>query len=291
MAHRSLLRRMPIVTMARFDLELYLRLVMKHRSRHLYVVPPVMLALAQSPAVEKYDLTCVESIFSGAAPLAPDVGLRAAERLKCHVYQGYGLTETSPPIAIMQHDHGSGAVDAIGVPVPNTAVRIMDLIGEREVPDGQPGELWARGPQCMKGYLNKPLETSAMITPDGWVRTGDIAVRGPDGFLRIVDRIKELIKYKGLQVAPAELEAILLEHPAVADAAVVGWPDEEAGEVPKAYVVPKGDASAEALMAFVAAKVAPHKKVRAVEFLDRIPKSPSGKILRRILRPTRRSLQ
>jgi acyl-CoA synthetase (AMP-forming)/AMP-acid ligase II len=135
----------------------------------------------------------------------------------------------------------------------------------------------------MKGYLNRPAATRATITPDGWLRTGDIGYADQDGYLFVVDRLKELIKYKGMQVAPAELEALLLTHPAVADAAVIGSPDEDAGEVPKAFVVKKGEATAEALMGFVAERVAPHKKVRKLEFVDQIPKSPSGKILRRLL--------
>jgi len=135
----------------------------------------------------------------------------------------------------------------------------------------------------MKGYLNRPDATAATIDADGWLRTGDIGYVDEEGYFYIVDRAKELIKYKGLQVAPAELEAILLAHPAVADGAVIGIPDEEAGEVPKAFVVPKAEVTAEQLMAYIAERVAPHKKVRAVEFVDQIPKSLTGKVLRRVL--------
>ncbi len=148
---------------------------------------------------------------------------------------------------------------------------------------GKPGELWIRGPQVMKGYFNKPDATAACMTPDGWFKTGDVAVVDGNNWFRIVDRVKELIKYKGLQVPPAELEAVLLGHPAIADAAVIPVPDEEAGEIPKAFVVIRSPIDAEAVMAYVAEHVAPYKKVRRVEFVASIPKSPSGKILRRLL--------
>jgi acyl-CoA synthetase (AMP-forming)/AMP-acid ligase II len=167
--------------------------------------------------------------------------------------------------------------------VPNTEGRIVDPATGEDVAAGEVGELWARGPQVMKGYLNRPDATAETIDADGWLRTGDLCRADEDGYLYVVDRLKELIKYKGLQVAPAELEALLLSHPEVADAAVVGSSDEEAGELPKALVVAKGDLTAEEVMSFVAERVAPHKKVRKVEFVEEIPKSPSGKILRRVL--------
>ena len=145
------------------------------------------------------------------------------------------------------------------------------------------GEVCVRGPQVMTGYLNNPDATAATIDADGWLHTGDIGYADDDGHFYIVDRAKELIKYKGFQVPPAELEALLLTHPCVADAAVIPCPDEEAGEVPKAFVVLRGEATAKELMEFVEQRVAPHKKLRFVEFIDKIPKSPSGKILRRLL--------
>jgi acyl-CoA synthetase (AMP-forming)/AMP-acid ligase II len=152
-----------------------------------------------------------------------------------------------------------------------------------DVADGEPGELLIRGPQVMKGYLNNPAATKQAIDPDGWLHTGDIARLEPDGSLRIVDRIKELIKYKGYQIAPAELEGLLLTHPAIADAAVIGLPDEEAGELPKAFVVPSRPITPDDVTEYVAERVAPYKKIRAVEIIDEIPKAPSGKILRRLL--------
>jgi acyl-CoA synthetase (AMP-forming)/AMP-acid ligase II len=158
-----------------------------------------------------------------------------------------------------------------------------------DVKTGQPlgrnenGEIWIRGPQVMKGYLNNPDATDATLDDDGWLHTGDIGYVDEDGFFYIVDRLKELIKYKGYQVAPAELEALLLSHPAIADVAVIPSPDEEAGEVPKAFVVLKAEATPEAIMDWVAERVSPQKKVRRVEFVDSVPKSLSGKILRRVL--------
>ena len=160
---------------------------------------------------------------------------------------------------------------------------VVDVATGAELGPGEQGELWIRGPQVMKGYPNRPEETARTITPDGWLRTGDIGYADADGDFYIVDRLKELIKYKAYQVAPAELEELLLSHPAVADVAVIPSPDDAAGEVPKAFVVLQGEATAEDLMAFVAERVAPYKKVRRLEFIDQIPKSPSGKILRRVL--------
>jgi acyl-CoA synthetase (AMP-forming)/AMP-acid ligase II len=170
------------------------------------------------------------------------------------------------------------------VPLRNTEIRIVDLDSGENLGPGERGELWVRGPQVMHGYLNQPEATAATITSDGWLKTGDIAVVDDDGYVSIVDRLKELIKVKAYQVAPAELEALLVTHPAVADAAVIGVPDAEAGELPKAFIVPRGAANADEIMAFVAMRVAPYKRIRIVEFIDQIPKAASGKILRRVLR-------
>jgi acyl-CoA synthetase (AMP-forming)/AMP-acid ligase II len=177
---------------------------------------------------------------------------------------------------------------SIGLVVPNTEVRIVAVDAPDDVGRGQEGELWIRGPQIMKGYLNRPDDTAIAIDPDGWYHTGDVGFVDREGWFFIVDRTKELIKYKGMQVAPAELEALLQTHPAVLDAAVIRKADEEAGEVPKAFVVLKPDpasraTTAETIMAFVAERVAPHKRIRHLEFIDQIPKSASGKILRRLL--------
>ena len=193
------------------------------------------------------------------------------------------MTETSPVTHSSPCDPATVKFGSVGVPAPNTECKIIHLeTGEPQAPRNE-GEVCVRGPQIMKGYLNKPEATAITIDADGWLHTGDVGYADEDGHFFIVDRAKELIKYKGFQVAPAELEAILLTHPAVADVAVIPCLDDEAGEVPKAYVVRKDDVSAAAIMDFLAEEVAPYKKLRFVEFIDKIPKSASGKILRRVL--------
>ena len=193
------------------------------------------------------------------------------------------MTEASPVTHFTPSDatlirHGS-----CGLLIPNTECRIVDIESRRDVKRGERGELLIRGPQIMKGYLNRPDATAEAIDADGWLHTGDVGYADTDGYFFIVDRLKEFIKYKGYQVAPAELEAILLTHPSVADCAVIPSADEDAGEIPKAYIVARGECTVQELIDFVAAVVAPYKKVRAVEFVDRIPKSAAGKILRREL--------
>jgi acyl-CoA synthetase (AMP-forming)/AMP-acid ligase II len=172
---------------------------------------------------------------------------------------------------------------SVGAAVPSCETRVVDIDSGQDRGPGAEGELWIRTPSMMSGYLNKPDATAATLTSDGWLKTGDIGYVDDDGFVFVVDRLKELIKYNAYQVAPAELEAVLVTHPAVADAAVIASPDEECGEVPKAFVVLKGQATSDEVMAYVAARVAPYKKIRRIEFIDAIPKSASGKILRRVL--------
>ena len=277
-----------LVVMPRFDLLQYLDLIERHRATFLHVVPPVVLALAKHPAVEGRDFSSVRRLFSGAAPLGADVMARVTQRVGCPVQQGYGLTETSP---VTHADAGEGFTPrgSIGFPAPNTECRLVDMATGVPAARGADGELWIRGPQVMRGYFNNEAATRATLDDDGWLHTGDIARVDEDGNFYIVDRLKELIKYKGLQIAPAELESVLISHPSVSDAAVIPIPDDDAGEIPKAFVVVREPLSAEELMAFVAARVAPYKKVRRVEFLDQIPKSPSGKILRRMLRDRERA--
>lgn len=273
-----------VVTLPRFDLEEFLRIVQEHRITHAYLVPPIVLALAKHPVIDNYDLSSLKVVFSGAAPLGAEVAEQAAKRIGCEVVQGYGLTETSP----ITHATPPGQYKpgSIGLAVSNTEVRIVDPATGIDLGVGEDGELWIRGPQVMMGYLNNPDATAVTIDQDGWLHTGDIGHVDSDGHYFIVDRLKELIKYKGFQVPPAELEALLLTHPGVADAAVIGLPDEEAGEIPKAFVVlkPGATASEEEIMQHVAAHVASYKQVRTVEFIEAIPKSASGKILRRQLR-------
>jgi len=292
----GLYRGATLVVFPRFEMETFLSAVQRYRITRLPLVPPLLLRLARDPLVDKYDLSSVRTIISGAAPLAPALADEVGQRFGCLVKQGYGLTELSPGSHMHPEDQGTPPPGSVGLLHPNTECRIVEgggAAGGRASPgppEGGPsphtGEIWVRGPQVMKGYLNQPEATAEMITPDGWLRTGDIGRVDERGYLYVVDRLKELIKYKGYQVAPAELEALLLTHPQVADAAVIGRADTEAGEIPKAFVVPVPDAtvSAQDLMDFVAARVAPYKKVREVAFVREIPKSPSGKILRRLLR-------
>ena len=273
-----------MVVMPRFEMEPYLDLVERHGATVLHVVPPIVLALAKGGAAHERRLSSVRKLFSAAAPLSATVTSLCCARLGCGLQQGYGLTETSPGTHTSA-DHPAGAKPgSIGRPIANTECRVVDPVTGQDVEPGCDGEIWIRGPQVMVGYLNRPDATREMVTEDGWLRTGDIGHADADGDFFIVDRLKELIKYKGMQVAPAELESLLLSHPAVADAAVVAQPDEEAGEIPRAFVVLKGPATAESLMAFVAGRVSSYKKIRRLEFIDAIPKSPSGKILRRLLR-------
>ena len=279
-----------IVTMPRFDLEQFLELLQKYGVTMAYLVPPIVLALAKHPIVDNYDLSKLRNILSGAAPLPEPVAEACIERHSLMLRQGYGLTETSP----VTHANGKDRTiknASVGFALPNTEYRIVDLGTGTDAETGQLGEVWIRGPQVMKGYLNNPEATSDMIDDDAWLHSGDIGYADAEGYLFVVDRVKELIKYKGMQVAPAELEGVIQAHAAVADVAVIPVPDLEAGEIPKAFVVLKPDAqaTAEEIMAHVAGRVAPHKKVRRVEFIDAIPKVPSGKILRRELRDRERA--
>jgi acyl-CoA synthetase (AMP-forming)/AMP-acid ligase II len=282
--HQGLRAGATIVTMPRFDLEQFLDLIAEHGVTRAYVVPPIALALAKHPAVDDRDLSSVETIMSGAAPLGAELTNAVAARIDCAVIQGYGLTETSPVTHVIR-PHGENRPGSIGPALIGTECRLVDPETGEDVAEGERGELWIRGPQVMAGYLNNEEATAATIDAGGWLHTGDIAVSDSDGYYSIVDRLKELIKYKGFQVPPAELEALLITHPEVADVAVIGVPDDEAGELPKAFVVPAGDSlDADALMEFVAGQVSPQKRIRLVEEVDEIPKSASGKILRRVLK-------
>ncbi len=272
-----------IVTMPRFDLDQFLTLLDEHGVTRTYVVPPIAVALAKHPAIDAHDLSSVRTIMSGAAPLGAELAEKVAERLDCDVIQGYGMTETSPVTHVIRPEHNKPG--SIGPSIPSTECRLVDPETGDDVGEGERGELWVRGPQVMQGYLNNAEATAGTIDAEGWLHTGDIAVIDSDGFFEIVDRLKELIKYNGFQVAPAELEALIQNHPDVADVAVSGVPDEDCGELPKAYVVPAGeDLDSEELMEWVAGQVSPQKKVRIVEVVEEIPKSPSGKILRRVLK-------
>jgi acyl-CoA synthetase (AMP-forming)/AMP-acid ligase II len=272
-----------IVMMPRFELESFLKAVQDYEVSLAHLVPPIVLSLSKNPIVDNYKLPKLNTIFSGAAPLGEELTRACMDRLGCNIRQGYGLTETSP----VTHSSPAPPIEirfgSVGVPAPNTECKIIDLeTGERLGP-GEKGEVCVRGPQIMKGYLNNPEATAETIDVEGWLHTGDIGYFDEGGHFFIVDRAKELIKYKGFQVPPAELEAVLLAHPCVADAAVIPYPDDEAGEVPKGIIVLRQPAEPESILEFVAERVAPHKRIRHLEFVDKIPKSPSGKILRRVL--------
>ena len=271
-----------IVTLPRYELEEFLRTLERYAVTVAPLVPPLVLQLSRVPEVDQHNLSKLRLIHCGAAPLAPEVAEACSSRLGCRIRFGYGLTEVSP----LSHSSVPLVTDkpgSVGYCLPNTECKIVDYDTGAELGPNQPGEIWVRGPQVMKGYLGNNHATAEMIREDGWLRTGDIGYAEEDGRLFVVDRLKELIKYKGRQVAPAELEAVLLSHPAIADAGVIASTDEKAGEVPKAFVVLKAAATMEEIMEFVAARVAPYKRIRLVEFVSEIPKSPAGKILRRVL--------
>jgi acyl-CoA synthetase (AMP-forming)/AMP-acid ligase II len=274
-----------VMSLPRFDLEVFLRAIQDQRVTGTVIVPPIALALARHPAVEGYDLRSLRYVGCGAAPLGKEIEEECAERLGCVFQQGYGMTEATASIAIPAigapdlHRYGQA-----GILVAGTEARVVDPDSGVDLGTGGTGEIWIRGPQLMRGYLGRPEATAATIDADGWLHSGDIGRVDEDGRVFITDRIKELIKYKAYQVAPAELEALLCSHPAVAGAAVVGTPDEAAGELPTAFVVAGEEVSDDELMSWVAERVAPHKRIRRVERIEEIPCSPSGKILRRELR-------
>jgi acyl-CoA synthetase (AMP-forming)/AMP-acid ligase II len=272
-----------LVTLPRFEIEQFLEIAQKYRLTYMSLVPPLVLVLAKSPLVDRYDLSSVRMIGCGAAPLGSELEKSVANRLGCIVYQGYGLTETSGATHINPPQPERIRSGSVGPGMSNCLTRVVDLETGEDKGPGEKGEIWIKGPFIMKGYLNNPEATANCIDGDGWFHSGDIGYVDEDGYFYVVDRLKELIKYKGYQVAPAELEALLLTHESIADAAVIPSPDEEAGEVPKAFVVLKDPISPEEIMSWVAGQVAFHKKIRLLEIVDEIPKSGSGKILRRIL--------
>jgi acyl-CoA synthetase (AMP-forming)/AMP-acid ligase II len=284
--HFGLLMGCTVVVVAKFDLVPFLELIQKYKVTWAHLVPPIILALAKHPIVAKYNISTIKSIVSAAAPLGADVQQEFMDKLKIPIRQGYGMTELSPgshmtPLTALR-------VGSCGTMLPNLEAKIVDTETGKSVGVGHAGELCIRGPSVMVGYLNNPKATANTIDKDGFLHTGDIATIDDDGYYYIVDRLKELIKYKGFQVAPAELEALLVTHPSVADAAVIGVPNEEAGELPKAYVVLKEgqkDVTHDVIAKWLESKVTNSKRLRGgVEFIDVIPKSASGKILRRVLK-------
>ncbi|MFD8478406.1 AMP-binding protein [Kitasatospora sp. NPDC059673] len=286
--NRPLRARCTVVVLPRFDLEQFLTAIQNHRIEAVYVAPPIALALAKHPLVDRYDLSSVRYVLSAAAPLDAGLAAACARRLGLpHLLQAYGMTELSPATHLVPPHDPHPPVGTVGRLVPGTELRVLSLDEpRRDLGPGEDGELLFRGPQLMKGYFGRDSETAATVDADGWLHTGDVGHVDGEGYLHVVDRVKELIKYKGYQVAPAELEALLLTHPSIADAAVIGVTDAEGTERPKAYVVPAFgcELAEQEVIEYVARRVAPYKKVREVEFLDAVPKSASGKILRRELR-------
>jgi acyl-CoA synthetase (AMP-forming)/AMP-acid ligase II len=278
-----------VVVLPRFDLDTFLAAIQNHRITGLYVAPPIVLALAKHPVVAQYDLSSLKYIISAAAPLDAKLAAACAQRLGLPpIGQGYGMTELSPCTHVVPLDAHDAPPGTVGKLVAGTEMRILSLDDpDKDLGVGQAGEIAIRGPQVMKGYLGRPEATDAMIDRDGWLHTGDVGYVDADGWLFVVDRVKELIKYKGFQVAPAELEALLLAHPRIADAAVIGVYNDDHNEVPHAFVVRRAgadDLSEGEVMMYVAERVAPYKRVRNVTFIDGVPRAASGKILRRQLR-------
>lgn len=272
------------VTMPRFDMIEALQAVQELGVTRFFAVPPIVLGLATAPIVDDYDTSSVRQVFSGAAPLGAELAAKASKRLGCEVVQGFGMTELSPVShCTAEGDYRPGTS---GVTISNTESRIVDPETGQDQGVGERGELWVRGPQVMIGYLNNPTATAETVDADGWLHTGDIAIIDEHAHMTIVDRMKELIKFKGFQVAPAELEALLITHPKIADVAVIGVPDDEAGELPKAFVTtpPGEEITLEEIQALVSEHLVSYKQIRQLEVIDAIPKSASGKILRKDLR-------
>ena len=271
-----------VIILPRFEPAAFLRAMQDYGVTRAEVVPPMVLGLVTADVVDGYDLSALRLITSAAAPLSADLARACARRLGCRVKQAYGLTEVSGGTHIAPDD-GPDRPESIGPALPGVECRVVEPGVGADLGPHEPGELLVRTAAVMRGYLGNPQATAATIDADGWLHTGDIVTVDKNGWFYVTDRVKELIKYKAYQVAPAELEALLLTHPAVADAAVVRKRNALAGEVPKAFVVLRTPASADELMAWVGERAAGYKRVRQIEFTDQIPRSPAGKILRRLL--------
>ncbi|XP_073286511.1 4-coumarate--CoA ligase-like 1 [Primulina huaijiensis] len=281
-----------VVLMRRYELRTFLNALITQEVTFAPIVPPIILGLVKNPIVDEFDLSKLKlrSIMTAAAPLAPEILKEFEKKFPgVEVQEAYGMTEHSC-ITLTHGDpnkgHGIAKRNSVGFILPNLEVKFIDPETGHSLPKKTPGEICVRSQCVMKGYYKNEYETTLTIDKDGWLHTGDIGYIDDDGDVFLVDRIKELIKYKGFQVAPAELEAILLTHPSVEDAAVVGLPDEESGEIPAASVVlnSKAKESEEDIMNYVSSNVAGYKRVRVLQFVDSIPKSPSGKIMRRIIK-------
>jgi long-chain acyl-CoA synthetase len=279
-----------LVILERFEPAECCRLIEAHRITLLFAVPPVFVALLAWPDIGRQDFSSVRHVMVGAAPVPPEVSRRFTLVTSMKVVQGYGLTEAAPLTHLNPVHHDAlNDIESAGPPAHDTEQRIVDIeTGERDLGPGEPGEIIVRGPHIMQGYWNAPEATAAALR-DGWLYTGDIGTMDERGYVRITDRKKEMIKYKGFGIAPAEIEALVFEHPGVADVAVIGKPDAEAGEVPKAFVVKRDPSlTADALLAWTRGRLAGYKTLHEVAFVDAIPKTASGKILRRVLKEEER---
>jgi len=277
-----------IVLMERFEPRECLNNIQEHGITLLYTVPQVLSALLNWPELDAYDVHTVRFAQCGAAPVPPALAHRFEERTHIPVMTSYGLTEASPgthsnPV----YNPKRIKVETIGLPIHDTRQKIVDIeTGTIELGVGEEGELIVQGPQVMQGYWKAP-EATATALRDGWLYTGDIGWRDEEGYVTVTDRKKEMIKYKGFSIAPAQIEALLLEHPAVDDAAVIARQSEESGEFPKAFVVLRAgytESSSDEVMAWVNRQLATYKQIRELEFINIIPRNPSGKILRRVLK-------
>ena len=290
MIHQSLYSGLTLVVMPKFEIEKFCASIQKHQISFAYVVPPVILLLGKHPVIEQYDLSSLRMLNCGAAPLTHELVKAVYQRLKVPVKQGYGLSETSPTTHTQPWELWNTTIGSVGTLLPNQTAKYMSP-EEKEVSVGEVGELWIKGPNVFLGYHNNPERTKESLTEDGYFRTGDVGYQDKDGNFYITDRVKELIKYKGFQVAPAELEGLLISHPNINDVAVIGiYEKDQATELPRAYIVPApgietSSATAADVTKWLHAKVASHKRLRGgVRFVDEIPKSASGKILRRLLK-------
>jgi acyl-CoA synthetase (AMP-forming)/AMP-acid ligase II len=270
--HRGLAAGAAIVALARFDLEDTLGAIQEHRVDQALAAPPLVAALVNHPVVAEYDLSSLTLVGSGGAPLDPGLERAAGERFRCQIGSGYGITEAGPLVAAPSfHDPEGVRIGSCGRLIPGTEAQVVD------------GEVWLRGPQLFSGYRDDPAATAATLDADGWLHTGDLGSVDAGGYVTLTGRSKELVKVSGFQVAPAELEQVLLEHPDVVDACVAGIPDERTGERPKAWIVARGGIDVDELRAWADEQLAPYKRLVAVEVLDELPRTMTGKLLRRVL--------